>query len=67
MTYVVSGRPDQSQPADLRVVWVGCNQSNGYSAERALCKLGLAALPVNWVIGPTDGHAGWVGSGFRLN
>ena len=49
-SYVVSGRPDQSQPADLRVVWVGYNQSVGYGAERALFKFDLSALPANSVV-----------------
>ena len=29
-TYVASGRPTASQPADLRVVWVGYNQVDSY-------------------------------------
>jgi len=45
-TYVVSGKPEQSQPADLRVVWVGYNQAAAYGAERALFQFDLATLPV---------------------
>ena len=49
-TYVASGRPTASQPADLRVVWVGYNQVDSYGKERALLQFDLTALPANSTI-----------------
>ena len=49
-TYVAAGRPTQSQPADLRVVWVGYNQADNYGKERALFQFDLTALPLNSTI-----------------
>ncbi|MCE7982226.1 MAG: DUF11 domain-containing protein [Caldilinea sp. CFX5] len=49
-TYVAAGRPTQSQPADLRVFWVGYNQVDSYGKERALLQFDLTALPANSTI-----------------
>lgn len=49
-TYVASGRPTQSQPADLRVIWVGYNQVDNYGKERALLKFDLTTLPADSII-----------------
>lgn len=49
-TYVAAGRPTESQPADLRVFWVGYNQVDSYGKERALLQFDLAALPAHSTI-----------------
>lgn len=49
-TYVAAGRPTQSQPADLRVFWVGYNQVDSYGKERALLQFDLSNLPANSTI-----------------
>lgn len=49
-SYVASGRPTQSQPADLRGFWVGYNQADSYGKERALLQFDLSVLPANSTI-----------------
>lgn len=49
-TYVASGRPTQSQPADLRVLWVGYNQVDSYGKERGLLQFDLTTLPAHSII-----------------